>query len=169
MPATDQISKDKALEAETRTVGSQSLRRAGGAESARIGDTHDSDQDDGIENGGESLDASQLNGDDERRMTRCGALARVQLAVWRNNEANQGKVDDVEDGNAPDDLLGSPRDLLPRVLGLGGGQTSQLGAGVGEGGGDEDAAEAVEAIEEPGITEWLLAVGLRLAWLVGTS
>ena len=75
-----------------------------------------------------------------------------------NVQSNQGQIDDVKDSNAIYDLLGSSRNLLPWIRCLGGGETGKLSARVGEGSIDEDAAEAVEAIEKAGIAVWLLAV-----------
>lgn len=83
-------------------------------------------------------------------MARLGTLARVQRAVRRDDQADKEQVDNVEDEDTPDDLLGSPGDLLGGVLGFSSSKTDELGTGVGEGGSDEDTAEAVEAVEEGG-------------------
>ena len=81
-------------------------------------------------------------------MARLGTLARVQRAVRGDDQADKEQVDNVEDEDTPDDLLGGPGDLLGGVLGLSGSKTDELGTGVGKGGSDEDTAEAVEAVEE---------------------
>ncbi len=54
--------------------------------------------------------------------------------------------DDVEEGDAPEDLFDGGGQGLARVGGLGGGETDELGAGEGEGGRHEDAYEALEAV-----------------------
>ena len=119
-----------------------------GTKGARVGDTHHSNQNDGVEDTGENLDASKLDGNDERRATRLRALILVSWSIGGDDETDEEEVQEVEDGNTPYDLLGSTRDLLLRVLGLGGSQPSKLGASVGECSGDEDTAETVEAIQE---------------------
>ena len=82
-------------------------------------------------------------------MQRTGASSAVQcLIVDGYNEANQGKVDYVEDDDSVDDLLRGFGDLFPGVGCLSCSQTSKLGAGVCECRVDENAAEAMEAVEE---------------------
>ena len=81
-------------------------------------------------------------------MARFGTLAAEKGAVCRHDQADKKKVHDVEDADAPGDLLRSPRDLLLRVGRFRSSQSGQLGAGVCKRRGDEDAAEAMEAIEE---------------------
>lgn len=58
--------------------------------------------------------------------------------------------DEVRDlqSDTPEDLLDSTRQRLGGVDRLGGGETDQLSSGVGKGGGDEDGAEATEAMLE---------------------
>jgi len=72
----------------------------------------------------------------------------VQRAVRRHDQANEEEVDDVENGETPDNLLGSSWDFPQGVGRLGSGQTSKLSASVGEGGRDENRAEALETVEE---------------------
>lgn len=71
-----------------------------------------------------------------------------QGSVRRHDQTNEEKVDDVEDSDTPYNLSRCFWDLLLWVFGFRGSQSSELGASIGEGGGDEDAAKAVEAIEE---------------------
>ena len=54
------------MELRTRTICSQGLDRSGRAESAGVGNAHDRDQDDGVENRWEGLDASKVNCNDKR-------------------------------------------------------------------------------------------------------
>lgn len=84
-------------------------------------------------------------------MARLGALATVQRTVGRHDQPNEEEVDDVEDGDTPYDLFRGPRDLLFGVGRFRSGQSGQFSASVGERRSDEDAAEAVEAVEERGI------------------
>lgn len=81
-------------------------------------------------------------------MARCGAFATIQGTVLRYDQTNEEKVDNVEDGDTPYDLLRGPRNLLSWVGRFRSSQSGQLSAGVGKGRGDEDAAETVEAIKK---------------------
>lgn len=84
-------------------------------------------------------------------MTRFGTFATVQGTVLRDDQTNEEKVDNVEDGDTPYDLFRGPRDLSSWVGRFRSSQSGQLSASIGESRGDEDAAEAVEAIEESAI------------------
>ena len=84
-------------------------------------------------------------------MTRFGTFTRIQRTVLRYDQTDEEKVDNVEDGDTPHDLLRGPGNLLSRVGRFRGSQSGQLGANIGEGRSDEDAAEAVEAMEECGV------------------
>lgn len=121
---------------------------AGRAKGARVGDTHHGNQNDGVEDTREDLDASKLDGNDERRATRLRALILVSWSIGGDDETDEEEVQEVEDGNTPYNLLGGTWDLLLRVLRLGGSQPSKLGTSVGECSGDEDTAETVEAVQE---------------------
>lgn len=81
-------------------------------------------------------------------MARRRTLGRIQFTVFRDDQTNEEEVDDVEDGNTPYDLFGGPRNLLSWVDCLRSSKSSQFGAGVGKRRGNEDTAEAVEAVEE---------------------
>ena len=81
-------------------------------------------------------------------MTRFGTFATIQGTVLRYDQTNEEKVDNVEDSDTPYDLLRGSGNLLSWVGRFGGSQSGQLSASIGEGRSDEDAAEAVEAIEE---------------------
>lgn len=133
------------------TVCGKSLNCASRAVSAGVGDTHDGNQNDGVEDRRQNLDTGKFDGNDERRGARRATLSGVKRAVGRHVQSNEEQVDNVEDEDTPDDLLRGPWDLLYGVLRLGGSKTDKLGTGVSESGGDEHAAEAVEAIEEGGV------------------
>ena len=81
-------------------------------------------------------------------MTRFGTFATIQRTVLRYDQTDKEKVDNVEDGDTPHDLSRGPGNLLFWVGRFRGSQSGQLSASIGEGRSDEDAAEAVEAIEE---------------------
>ena len=84
-------------------------------------------------------------------MTRFGTFALIRGTVLRYDQTDEEKVDNVEDGDTPHDLLRGPGNLLFWVGRFRGSQSGQLSASIGEGRSDEDAAEAVEAIEECGV------------------
>ncbi|KFY71690.1 hypothetical protein V499_08117 [Pseudogymnoascus sp. VKM F-103] len=100
---------------------------------------------------GEDSDASVFDGDDEGAG---GTVAAVLVAgeeagvVVGDEEADEGQADDVEEGDAPEDLLDGCGEGFSRVGGLGGGEADEFGAGEGEGRVDEDGAEALEAVAE---------------------
>ena len=101
------------------TICGESLHRAGGAKGARVGNTHDRDENDGIEDTWEHFDASKLNSNDKRRAKRFGtSISRQRWGVGGHNEADQGKVDDVKEHDTVDDLFGGFGDLLSRVRGF---------------------------------------------------
>lgn len=131
-----------------RTICSESLKGSSRAKGARVSNTHNGDQDNGVKNRRQDLDASKLNCNDKRRPLRRGSRTAVQGTVCRYDESNKKKVDDVEDTDSPCDLIRGLRDLLPWIGCFRSSQSGQLGASVGERRSDEDAAEAVEAIEE---------------------
>ena len=81
-------------------------------------------------------------------MTRFGTIVSVQDAIRGYDQANEEKVDNVEDKYTPHHLFRGSGDLLLWVGRFCGSQSGQLSASVGEGSGHEDAAEAMEAIEE---------------------
>lgn len=64
------------------------------------------------------------------------------------NETQDEEADDVEESDTPEDLLDSLRKSLSGVGGFSGGETDQFSTTEGEGSGNEDAAEALEAIAE---------------------
>ena len=84
-------------------------------------------------------------------MTRFGTCATIQGTVLRYDQTNEEKVDNVEDSDTPYNLFRGRRNLLSWVFRFRSSQSGQLSASVGEGRGDEDGAEAVEAIEECGV------------------
>jgi hypothetical protein len=72
----------------------------------------------------------------------------VQWAVGRYNEADEEEIDNVEDADTPDDLLGGLWDFLLGVCGLGSCQSSKFSSAEGKRSRDKDGTESLEAIEE---------------------
>lgn len=116
-------------------------------------DGNDREEDDRIDKVTESRDAGVDSGDDEWGGADIdeAAVANESLVVPRHKETDKEECQDVEKGDAPEDLLDCARESLLRVLGLGGRQTYELRTREGERGRDEDAAEAGEAGECAGV------------------
>lgn len=147
-------------------VGGQRLEGAGAAEGGRVGDGEHGDADDGVHDGGQGADAREADGDDEGAVGRVGARGVEQVRVVRRHDQAQDEgVDNVEEEDAPEDLLGRFGQRLARVGGLGGGQADELGPAESEGCRHEDGAEAVEAVAEGA---WVVPVaGADVAAVVG--
>jgi hypothetical protein len=135
----------------THTMLGKSLEGTGGSKCARVGDAHHRDQDHGVEDGWENLDAGKLNGNDEWRVTTGRPFTVVERAIGWDNESNKEQVNNVEDADTPHNLLGGLGNLLSWVFSLGGGETSQFGTTKSERSSDEDRAESVEAVKESGV------------------
>ena len=84
-------------------------------------------------------------------MARFGTFATVQWTICRYDQTNKEKIDDVENGDTPHDLLRSSWNFLLWVGGFRGSQSSQFSASVRESCSDEHAAETVEPVEECGV------------------
>lgn len=136
-------------------LGGVALLREGGegaapAVHARDADGDDRDEDDDVHEGVEAAEAGVLADQDEGRGADVGVGAGAeQVRVVRVDEqADEEQAEDVEEGDAPEDLLDGAGQGPGGVAGLGGRQADQLGAAEGEGGRDEDGAEAAEAVLE---------------------
>lgn len=81
-------------------------------------------------------------------MTGSGTFAGVQITVFWHNQPDKEKVDDVEDGDTPNNLLGSSWNFLCRIGSLGSSQSSELSSSIGERRRNKNSAKTVEAIEE---------------------
>ncbi|CAG9989383.1 unnamed protein product [Clonostachys byssicola] len=139
------------------------LHGAGRSEGAGVGDTEDGDGDDGVEDGGEDLDASVLDGKDEGGGLGVGTAGAQQTGVVRGeDEAEDEEVDDVEQGNSEEDLLASLGDGLAGSGRLSSGETNHLSTTEGEGGNDEDGAESSEAVAESARLDPVLAADVAL-------
>lgn len=130
-------------------TGSHGLDGAGRSEGARVGDTDNRDGDDGVEDGGQDLDAGILDGQDEGRSLGVGTVGvEKAVVVGGQDETEDEQVDDVEEEDTEENLLGGTGDGLAGVLRLGSSQTDQLSATESERGNDEDGTETVEAVVE---------------------
>lgn len=124
---------------------SHSLHGSGGTESARVGDGQDGDGDDSIEDGGKDLDTSILDGQDEWRGLCVGTGSTEKtLIIAAENDSDDEEVDNVEDCDTPEDLLGGGGNGLAGIRRLGSGETNHLSTTKSEGSDNEDGAETLE-------------------------
>ena len=122
---------------------------AGGAVDGGVADGEDGDHDDDVHDRVEALDPGVGDGDDEGGGVRVGGVGADEPWVCVGHEqADEDEGDDVEEADAPEDLLDGCGQGFARVGGLGGGESDELRAGEGKGRGHEDGAEAFEAVVE---------------------
>lgn len=81
--------------------------------------------------------------------------AKQALIVAADEETHEEETEDVEDGDAPENLLDCTRKSLDGVLSLCSGETDKFGSGEGERGSDEDCTEAFEAVLE---SSWVVPI-----------
>lgn len=118
---------------------SHCLDGTGRAESARVGDRDDGEGNNGVEDRRENLDTGVLNGKHEWRCLGVRARGTLESGVVRtDDETNNEQVDNVEEEDSPECLLGRLRDGLPGVVGLSSGKTNELSTTKGKSGGHED-------------------------------
>ena len=105
------------------------------------------------------MDGGVFYRDDERGGVGVGlgGGAEEALLVVRDEQADQGQGDDVEEGDAPEDLLDGGGQRLSRVGRLGSGETDEFRAGEGEGGRDEDATQSLKTVVESAWVSPILA------------
>lgn len=125
--------------------GGEDARRA---KDGRVADAEHGEEYDGVHDAGEDGGADALDGEDKgaRRCVDGAGAAEQARVVVRHEQADEEEGDNVEDGDAPEDLLDGAGQRLARVGGLGGGEADELGADKGKGRRDEHAAEALEAV-----------------------
>lgn len=127
--------------------GSQSTRAT-----VDTGDTdgNDRDENDDVHEVVEAVQTGVATDKHEGRGlgVRVGCLRQEGGVVGVDKETNEEETQDVEEGDTPEDLLNGTRERLDGVAGLGGSQTDQLSTSEGEGSGDEDGAETLEAVLE---------------------
>ena len=134
-----------------RTDTSKSLNRPRRPKSAGIRHTQHRNQNHSIKYRRQDFNPRKLDRDHERRVPRLRTRTTIQIAILGYDQPHQEQIDDVEDTDSPNDLFRSARDFFLGIRGFGGGEAGEFGAGIGEGGGDEDAAETVETVEEGGV------------------
>lgn len=133
----------------SHATSSKSLKGAGRGEGGAVGDTDDGNCDHSIEDGGENLDTSEADSNDEGRVLRMGTVGVEKVRVASgNNETQDEEADDVEESDTPEDLLDSLRKSFSGIGGFSSCETDQLSTTEGERGGNEDTAEALKAIAE---------------------
>ncbi len=140
----------------THATCTESLDGTGCGEGAGVRDGEDGQGDDCVEDGWECFDASQLEGEHERRVAGVTSGGLGEVGVVRGDDQTQEEErDHVEEGDAPEDLLGGFRDRLARVGGFCCCETNQLSSSEGEGSRDENGTESLEAIAK---CTWLVPV-----------
>lgn len=101
---------------------------------------------------GESDDAGSGSDNDEWRGFDVDETAAQKLGVGVVDEqTDEGKRQDVEERDAPEDLFDRRGQGPGRVLGLSSSKSDQLSTREGEGGCDEDTAEADEVGKRAGV------------------
>jgi hypothetical protein len=111
-------------------------------------DGDDREHDDDVGEVGEPNDTGTLSDNDEGRGFNIDeATAQETRVVVRNEQTDESQRQDVEEGDAPENLLDRRRQRPRRVLGFGSSKTDKLSTREGEGGGDKDATEANEVGE----------------------
>ena len=69
-----------------------------------------------------------------------GGAEEIRVVGWKD-QADDEEAEDVEGGDAPENLAGSFWEGFAGIGRFCGGEADELGAGEGEGGGDENGAE----------------------------
>lgn len=123
---------------------------AGAAVDARDADGDDRDEDDDVHEGVEPPQAGVFADEDKGGGVDVGVGVGAEevRVVGIDEEADEEETEDVKEGDAPKDLFDGPGEGFDGVVGLGGGETDQFGAGKRKRGGDEDGTETAEAVLE---------------------
>jgi hypothetical protein len=113
-------------------------------------DGDDGDEDDDVHEVVETLETGIATDEHEGRGlgVRVGSGGEQGRVVAVDEKTDEEETEDVEQGDTPEDLLDGTGKSLDRVARLSGGETDKLSTGEGEGGSDEDGAEALEAVLE---------------------
>lgn len=140
----------------THATCAESLDSTSCGEGAGVCNGENGEGDDCVEDGGEGFDASQLEGEHERRVAGVTSGGLGEVGVVRGDDQTQEEErDHVEEGDTPEDLLGGFRDRLAWVGGFCCCETDELSSSEGEGSRDENGTESLEAIAE---RTWLVPV-----------
>jgi hypothetical protein len=93
------------------------------------------------------LDAGHLDSNDEWRVSRARTRRQVQIRVVRwDDETHDKQRNNVEESNAPEDLLGSLGNSLAGIIAFSRSETNELSTSKGKGGYDENGAKALKAV-----------------------
>lgn len=128
-----------------------------GVEETRAGEegvvarAEDGGHDHGVDERAGDLGADHLEHEGEGRGG--GVLSGEAGGGVGDVEADKEDGDDVEEEDAPEDVLDHAGDVLVRGRCLAGGDGDGFRAAVGEGGGYEDGGEAADAADEGGAGE----------------
>ena len=109
-----------------------------------VGGREDDEEEDGVDETWEHLDARELSGDDEGRGSSVGRVGEEVGVVVGHEEADEEDGEDEEEQDAVEGLADRCWDVLSRVLCLAGSNADQFGALVGEAGLDQDGPESDE-------------------------
>lgn len=130
-------------------LAGESLNSSGGSVGAGVCDRDDGDRDDGVEDGWKSLDVGKFESQDEWRVSGIGTGSSREILLIRSDDgAENEKGDDVEEGDTPEDLLGSLGNGLSWVVRLSSGKTDKLSSSESERCGDEDGTESLKTVLE---------------------
>lgn len=151
---------------------SESGESAGTAIDTRDTNRQDRNQDDDVHERVEAFEVGILANKHEGRGldVDVGIGAEKVGAVVGDQETNEGKTQNVEEGDTPEDLLDGTRERLDGVAGLSSGETNKLGTGERESSSDEHAAEAAETVGKgTGILPELAARVILVSAALGTT
>lgn len=128
----------------------ESGKSSGSSINARDTDGHDGNHDNSVDEVIETVESGIKGGDNERRgtVTVCASLLEETWVVGWNQKTDEGKTDNIEEGNTPENLLDCSWESLDWVLRLSSGKTNKFGSREGEGSSDEDGTETLETILE---------------------
>ena len=130
-----------------------------------IGGTEGEDQDTGVEDIGESLDACKLDGDDEGRGRSTSPSLRRKRKLWRvvrDKHAQEEDREAVEEQDSVEGKLDSTGNSLAGVLRLADSDTDKLSTQVGKDGVDQRAPETVKPASVTLGNVWLECAGFRV-------
>lgn len=115
-----------------------------------VADGQNGNHNDDVHDRWKALDAGSLDGNDERRGGSVSRRALVEQlgVVPGNKEADQSQRHNIEEGNSPEDLLGSSGDGLSGIGGLGSSQASQLSSVESKGSRHEDGTDSLGTSRE---------------------
>jgi len=115
-----------------------------------VSDRQNSNQNHSVHDRRKPIDAGVLDGNNEGTglgISTTGAIDQTWIA-GRNKKADEGKRDQIEEEDSPEDLLDGSRQRFARVLCFGGSKTDELSSGKGKGSSNEHTAETFETVVE---------------------